>query len=242
MPEPAAEPAVARRQSRIAALEPQLRIGLGLGDWRRPARLVDLAQDHAVIAVLPERDPGLAPGMPASLALGLPAGPPHVVLDGTHHHTLVTVDAASGRSEHHLCFELRGSLPWQRLPPPLLDVVESRQEPRLRPLQHRAALRLDRSTPSVPAQIVDISASGLQLAVPRPLSELRRWGRELELAVQLFPGSPVHRRRVRIQRCAPASATQTALGLRLATAEPEATAAWLTDLARIAASEARAAR
>ncbi len=243
VPPPPPSPAE-RRQARIAALEPQLRIGLGLGDWRRPARLVDLHGDRAILAIVPELDPALAPGMPACLAIGTPVGPPYVVLRGTHHRTQITSDPQTGLREHLLTFTVPTPVPRGRLPAMLQRAVDSREEPRLLPPTHRATLRPDRTSRSVPAQVVNISASGLQLTVALPLAELSRWGREVEVAVQLFPGRTVHRRKVRVQSCHRVPPDRTALCLRLVPAGPEATAAWLADVTRIAepSTLARAAR
>ncbi len=163
------DPTAEARRSRIARMG-DLRAELTVGDQQEPAALLDLSLDSAVLGVKPEHGERLVPGLPVQLRITV-QGASLDVSDA-----LALAPARGGLLDlKEWVFRFDPPLQPGVLPAGLAKALELRGAERIRPLaQNPVSTTLVCDLGRVPADVVDVSASGLGVATT---IEARRAGR-----------------------------------------------------------------
>ncbi|MEN0065242.1 MAG: PilZ domain-containing protein [Myxococcota bacterium] len=163
------DPTTEDRRRRIARLD-NLQARLTVGPRTSPAAVLDLSLEAAVLGVTPSQSGMLVPGLPVGLEVSVEET--YVELPGT----IVLAPARGGQLDlAEWVFQFDPPLKASMLPGNLATALELRRSMRIRPVaSNPAGVTMVCALGRLPAEVVDISASGIGLKVDL---DARRAGR-----------------------------------------------------------------
>lgn len=174
--------AIRRRGGFVAAAE-TIDVAARVGEGRpQRVRLADLSYREATILASATLD--LAPGTPLRVHIvcketGLHVGLPTKVLDRT--------PQGDSAVEYRLCLLVDGAV--VPFPKGVARIMDARTATRVQPTaDHPVRATLCIGDEKVPAQVIDVSATGIGLRVPHPAGTVGHWGTQLHLEVHV-PGT-----------------------------------------------------
>jgi len=174
------DPSTEDRRRRIARLD-NVRARLQVGGRRSPAAILDLSLEAAVLGVTPALAGMLVPGLPVGLQLSV--DDELVELPGA---SVLAPARGNTLDLSEWVFQFDPPLAPQILPQDLARALELRGAARMRPTaSHPASATLVCELGRVPADVVDISASGVGLEVDLDARRAGRLGPTFTLQLHL---------------------------------------------------------
>ena len=201
--------AIERRKG-FARAAGELTVAARIGEGRpQRVRLADLTYEEATILAGVTLD--LAPGTPLRVRIACNETGQHITLPAEVRSRTAQGDKAV---EYRLRLDVDGAV--VPFPHRVERIMNGRQAMRAHPaLDEPVRVRLLIGDRQVPGKVVDVSATGLGLRVPRPVGAVAHWGTQLKLELSLPGIDQAIPFTVRVARIAAPEGEHPVLGLQL---------------------------